>query len=235
MEHWKEHHLNSTYEVSDLGRLRNKDTGRILKTEVINSGYERVTLPKVPRGGDELVHRIVAIAFCEGYQEGLQVDHIDGQKLNNKASNLRWVSVSQNIRYNIDRGTFNSHTAREALLSLQKKSVKQYDRFTGDFIREYESLNQASKTVGITATAIHKALKRDSKSTKLYRWEWSNPNSEHTQRACRIKVVDFEGTPHIFPSVRKASDFIGVDNSTLHNQLKKGDTISYRGYDITKI
>lgn len=43
-----------------------------------------------------LVHRLVAIAFVAGYEEGLQVDHVDGNNKNNHASNLRWVTPYEN-------------------------------------------------------------------------------------------------------------------------------------------
>lgn len=43
------------------------------------------------------VHRLVAAAYCEGYARGLQVNHIDGNKQNNNASNLEWCTAKQNI------------------------------------------------------------------------------------------------------------------------------------------
>lgn len=45
-----------------------------------------------------LVHRVVASIHCEGYAPGLQVDHIDGNKLNNDPTNLEWVTHKENSR-----------------------------------------------------------------------------------------------------------------------------------------
>lgn len=83
-------------EVSNTGLIRNKH-GLIRKTTVAKNGYERVGF----HGGQEtvFVHRLVARAFCDGYADGLLVNHKDGDKLNNNAENLEWVTQSENIKH----------------------------------------------------------------------------------------------------------------------------------------
>ena len=83
-------------EVSNTGLIRNKH-GLIRKTTVSKNGYERVGF----RGGQEtvFVHRLVARAFCDECADGLEINHKDGDKLNNTASNLEWVTKSENIKH----------------------------------------------------------------------------------------------------------------------------------------
>jgi hypothetical protein len=83
-------------EVSNTGLIRNKH-GLIRKTNIGKNGYERVGF----HGGQEtvFVHRLVARAFCDGYADGLEINHKDGDKLNNTASNLEWVTPSENIKH----------------------------------------------------------------------------------------------------------------------------------------
>lgn len=57
MEQWKTLQANEDYEVSNRGNIRNKATGRLLKTDWLNTGYVRIKLPKVPNNGETLVHR----------------------------------------------------------------------------------------------------------------------------------------------------------------------------------
>lgn len=94
--------------VSNMGRVRGR-FGKIRKTFVNNSGYARVGF----HGGKTtlFVHRLVARAFCEGYDDHLEVNHKDGDKLNNAADNLEWVTGSQNHKHAFALGlkTHNRH------------------------------------------------------------------------------------------------------------------------------
>ena len=84
------------YEASDCGRIRHKlkNGYRILGGSKHKDGYIFVTL----HGKQIPLHRIIAMLFCkDGYEEGLVVNHIDGNKQNNFANNLEWVTQRENI------------------------------------------------------------------------------------------------------------------------------------------
>lgn len=85
------------YEVSDLGEVRNKLTGKVLKP-FDKQGYKRVRLCKDKAVFSTGIHRLVLMSFCpvDG-MDGLEVDHIDGDKSNNTLSNLRWVTHEENL------------------------------------------------------------------------------------------------------------------------------------------
>lgn len=121
----------SRYEASTLGRIRSvrivtftglgegpdwhrnkgyrKSGGKILSTQVINSGYLRVHVASKPQGKHTaLVHRLVAAAFLGPCPEGFYVNHIDGDKLNNCIDNLEYASPKHNARHAFDAG-LNKH------------------------------------------------------------------------------------------------------------------------------
>lgn len=94
------------YEVSDFGRVRrilaarSTRNGHVLSYDQIYSGYLRVFLSNKEHSKRYLVHRAVLDAFV-GPDKSSEVDHINGNKADNRLVNLRWVTRRQNIDYSI--------------------------------------------------------------------------------------------------------------------------------------
>ena len=87
------------YEVSNFGRIRHALTKKIRKLIVTKDGYLRFSVYVKGKIVKASVHEQVALAFVDGWREGLQVNHKDGNKQNNRAWNLEWVTASENIRH----------------------------------------------------------------------------------------------------------------------------------------
>ena len=85
-----------TYEVSNRGRVRNAQTGRLKSQFKLGAGYRGITFFKRQKAS---VHRLVAEAFLGPPAPGLEVNHIDGDKANNCVTNLEWITHSQNQRH----------------------------------------------------------------------------------------------------------------------------------------
>jgi hypothetical protein len=84
--------INEIYEISVEGNIRNKKTGRILKSWIYGN-YKAISLGA---NNKYYIHRLVAEKFLPRSTDICEVDHIDRNKFNNHASNLRWVSKSVN-------------------------------------------------------------------------------------------------------------------------------------------
>ncbi len=111
------------YEVSNLGRVRSVDRmvsmrrvvgpspinvfrrGGVLSPAPNQGGYPMVSLSKGGRGRSMLLHRLVATAFIGPCPEGLECAHLDGNRANARASNLKWVTHSENLAHCADHGT----------------------------------------------------------------------------------------------------------------------------------
>lgn len=90
---WKECDVCKNYEVSTYGEVRNKRTGKILKQKLDKSNCLMVNLSMGARGKAKyfIVARLVAMVFVPNPMGYTWVRHIDGNTLNNEASNLEWV------------------------------------------------------------------------------------------------------------------------------------------------
>jgi len=84
------------YSISNLGRLRNNATDRILKPGIDTHGYYKLNLYKDGNMYTKKIHKLVGDAFIDNPYNKSCVDHINNNKLDNNVFNLRWVSKQEN-------------------------------------------------------------------------------------------------------------------------------------------
>lgn len=123
IEIWKPTYVTDNYSVSNLGRVRNNRTGRILKPVDAGEGYRRVGISLNGKRKLYSVHRLVAEAFCLKLESRTEVDHIDGDRGNNVVGNLRWVSHSENTQYTSQRG---KHPKRKLTVEQVREIREKY-------------------------------------------------------------------------------------------------------------
>lgn len=105
-EHWRPCACNDCYAVSDKGRVRRRRIGvgtypgKILRVVTTKRGYRWVSLSDGKgKGRAYFVHRLVAEAFIGPRPAGLQVNHKNGLKADNRAENLEYVTPSENLKH----------------------------------------------------------------------------------------------------------------------------------------
>jgi hypothetical protein len=133
-EEWRTLKNYDNYEVSNLGKVKNRKTGRILKAH-LNGGYLIVGLSCKGKTHSHSVHQLIALTFIDNPENKPQVNHIDKDGTNNKVSNLEWCTSAEN----------NAHK----LLTLTPKTnqnlkIWRVDMITGDKLELYNSINDAS-------------------------------------------------------------------------------------------
>lgn len=141
-ETWKDiNGYERLYQISNLGRVRRIGeyrnryktwvSNRYLKLKEGTNPYLYVDLSKDNKVKRYLVHRLVAEAFIDNSKECNEVNHIDGNKQNNKAENLEWCTRKENLKHSLDTG-----------LRKRKIPLEKYDYVYNEILngRTYRSL-----------------------------------------------------------------------------------------------
>lgn len=135
------------YEVSNKGRVRSVPhpgitptgypymTRSVIRKPKMVKGRWRVTLVKNNHRDTIQLARVIALAWIDGYADGLTVDHIDGDKTNNAISNLRWLSRAENTSESyklVDRAHhIPVRLSTEEGVVIRFKTMYEADRFLG--------------------------------------------------------------------------------------------------------
>ena len=115
------------YDISNLGRFKNS-SGTIMDNYKINdSGYLRVYIYNKTYA----LHRLIALAFIENPENKEQVNHIDGNKLNNSAENLEWVTNRENQVHKFKIGLGNCYTRKMVQYDLEMNKIKEFKSIIG--------------------------------------------------------------------------------------------------------
>lgn len=167
VEEWKEVVISEgRAEVSNIGRVRSLDRfskrgklikGRILKYTTANGGYPQVVIYIKGKSITRKVHRLVMEAFKpikedeKDPQRKMTVNHIDGNKANNRIDNLEWMSKADNIKHAVETGLFHSGESN-GRSKLKEKDVKKICDLL--IQEEYLSYSEIADLMGIHKSRV---------------------------------------------------------------------------------
>jgi len=134
---------NGEYQISNQGNVKSFKFGkeRIRKIGLTSRGYPFVMLSiKGQKKKIRTIHSLVAMAFVENPNNKAQVNHKDGNKLNNHFDNLEWVTHQENIQHAYDTGLFDDKRKKIGAACILHHSKPVIDILTK---KKYASLKDA--------------------------------------------------------------------------------------------
>ncbi len=228
-EIWKDvPNYEGYYKVSSMVRVRSVNRfdkamrrnlkEKILTTYVNGFGYEQVMLQKNGMQKMFSVHRLVALAFIDNPDNLPQVNHIDENKLNNRADNLEFVTARQNLTHN---------NLQERQSKKKFKHVLQC-AIDGTVIKEYESVIQAARETGIAKTAIaNRCRGYISGPYGDFLWKYKDGIEKNSKR---IVMYDLDGNfMREYNGIRSAARELGVGRSQISTCIN-GKSKTAHGY-----
>lgn len=175
-EVWKDiKDYEDEYEVSNLGRVRNKKTKRILKLQKHKGGYLFVILSKNGKIKGYCVHRLVYEAFIGEIPKGMQVNHKDENKQNNILSNIdTLMTPKENNNY----GTHNERVSKTKRVKCAEKVQNILQKsLDGKVIRIWCSMREIERELGFPHVSISQCC-RGGYFDKRYN-KWINITQSH--------------------------------------------------------
>lgn len=167
---------NGLYQVSNFGRVRN-NKNNIKTSNLYKNGYLYVDLYKYNKRKRKLIHRLVAEAFIPNFNNCPQINHIDGNKQNNRIDNLEWCTCSYNLKeaYRLKlREPARAMLGKKGIKCPNSKKVNQYD-LNGNLIRLWYSTMDIERELKIRHDKISNCCshKKSYKTAGGYKWEYA--------------------------------------------------------------
>ena len=171
IEVWKDiRSYEGLYQISNYGRVKSLINGIILKNHNgKNSEYYKVSLSKCGKGKKYNIHRLVAETFVCNPEHKPQVNHINGNKHDNRAENLEWVTASENELHAYATGL--KKPVKHPFNGAKSIPVVQIDK-NMNVVKVYPSLNVAGRN-GFRAEDICKCCKGKIKTAGGYIWRYA--------------------------------------------------------------
>ena len=175
------------YYVTDTGDVYSHGYGRAghikkMRTQKNNHGYVLVHLRDGHKRYAKTVHRLVAEAFIPNPENKPQVNHKNGDKTDNRVTNLEWNTVVENTKHRFDvlgqSGTWKGRKGKNHPCSKIVLQIK-----NGTVFAEYFGTQEAQRVTGIAQCDICRCCNGIHKSAGGYQWKYKQIQAEMVQQS----------------------------------------------------
>lgn len=164
-EIWKVMKEHNGYEISNYGKIKTIKTQRIRKTTINNKGYEQIIIYIDKKPKSFYVHRLVANNFIKNPNNYKEINHINENKLDNRACNLEYCNTKYNCNYG-DRNIKIINSKRHTF-----KTIIQKDK-SNNVIKIWKDIIEIQENTKYNKHNIYKCCEGKYKYAYGYKWEY---------------------------------------------------------------
>ena len=172
-EKWRPVKDYPNYMVSNLGRIKSLNylghgTEKVLSPGDDGHGYLQIGLWKDGKNKTVKVHRLICEAFVPNPENKPHINHIDGDKSNNRAVNLEWCTRSENLKHAWNTGL--SENVKRAFDRIHTESmtpIEATNKKTGEK-QVFQSVQETARRLGVDAPKVSACVLGKRKSHKGY-------------------------------------------------------------------
>lgn len=228
---------NGIYYVSNLGRVKSVDRvvhysdgkmryfpGKLLTPIEMPNGYLQVHIRK-PINKTKFVHRLVAQAFVKNVSGGNCINHINGNKKDNRYTNLEWCSAKENRHHAIRTGLAKYPTPSKPIIAYKG----------GNIVGVFPSISECSKGLNCDPSTIGAVLHGRRKTHHGFTFKLVNSDDLDGGNVGgnATKVVAIKDTQVIKArSYRELANKLGVSQTTVSDALKY--SVKIKGFTVRK-
>lgn len=221
MKEWREISFAPGYYVSSHGEVlsRKRRVPVLLKGSLDRYGYVKIVLQIDGRANHFTMHRLVAMTFLEAPEGKSQVNHLNGEKTDNRVENLEWSTAKENI----------SHAEKAGLRDSNKKCIAQIDPLSLEVVAVHKSLADAARSVSAsTSSSISKSI-RENQYCKGFLWSYAEDAHKVKERPKPVSTPVFMVNPDSgevvksFASLSEAQRFTGISRQAIARYLTNNE------------
>lgn len=207
---------NSLFTVDTDGRVFNTKTGYEYKQRLTTNGYMKVGTTYKYKPLDPLVHRLVALQFIDNPENKPQVNHINGDKTDNRVENLEWVTEKENTNHATATGLRVQHGENSHFNKYTEDSIKLVCELLQDGLRYKDISLLTGVSVGIICLVKNNM-----------NWKYISKDYVFPKKSKRISLNTIEWICHMLQS-GESPEFILTKTTNKHITLDFILSVLYR-------
>ena len=184
-EEWKDiKDSNGKYQISNYGRIKSFNNNKIIimRTNKSNVGYYLVRISIKNKLKTYTVHKLVALHFIHNPNLYPCINHIDGNKENNRVDNLEWCTHSYNNKeaYRLNLA-HSPNLGKTGSKHPGATKVNQYD-LNGNYIKTWGTMKEAAESLNVSINSISSCCRYKIKTAKNYIWRYADKKLKYTKK-----------------------------------------------------